>query len=189
MCWTELVNTRIKARRQILFSKEDPLLQPLTQALSRQNRRTVVLWALEQAESSVALLVRKYPGELRPQEAVDAARAWSAGYIKMPLARQAILSCHGLAKELDDPADQALCHAVGQAASVVHTPGHAMGYPIYALTALVRREGWPQCASQIQRQADRYLDRLLYWHQAEPAHSGPWASFLHRETVEEAEEI
>lgn len=102
MCWTELVNTRIKARRQILFSKEDPLLQPLTQALSRQNRRTVVLWALEQAESSVVLLARKYPGELRPQEAVDAARAWSAGYIKMPLARQAILSCHSLAKELDD---------------------------------------------------------------------------------------
>lgn len=186
MFWMELVDARIKARRQILFSKEDPLLQPLTQALSCQNRRTVVLWALEQAEVSVALLARKYPGELRPQEAVDAARAWSAGYIKMPLARQAILSCHGLAKELDDPADQALCHAVGQAASVVHTPGHAMGYPIYALTALVRRDGWPQCAVQIQQQADHYLDRLQYWQQTGPEHPGPWAPFLRRETVEEA---
>lgn len=189
MDWTQMVEVRRKARRQILFSKEDPLLQPLSLALSRQNRRAVILWALELGEASAASLAQKYPGELRPQEALAAARAWAAGYIKMPLARQAILSCHRMAKELDDPADQALCHAVGQAASVVHTPGHAMGYPIYALTAMVRRKGWPQCVSQIQQQADHYLDRLLYWQQAEPEYPGPWAPFLRRETVEEAKEI
>lgn len=107
----------------------------------------------------------------------------------MPLARGAILRCHSLAKELTDPADQALCHAIGQAASVVHTPGHAMGYPIYALTALVRGEGWPKCQSAVVQQADRFLTRLLYWEQAEPEYPGPWASFLWGETVEEAPKI
>ena len=49
----------------------------------------------------------------------------------MPQAKAAILACHALAREWDSPEDIALCHAVGQGCSVVHTAGHAMGYPIY----------------------------------------------------------
>ena len=40
----------------------------------------------------------------------------------MPVAKKAILECHAMAKELTDIADIALCHAIGQACSVVHTP-------------------------------------------------------------------
>lgn len=181
MDWTELVQARIKARRGILFSQDDPLLLPLRQALERQNRRVVVLWALELAEESAAELARRRPGETRPMEAVATSRTWAAGHIKMPLAKQAILQCHALARELPDPADQALCHAVGQAASVVHTPRHAMGYPIYALTATVRSLGFPDCRKIVEQQVDSCLSRLLYWEAAEPAYSGPWAAFLRRE--------
>ena len=68
-------------------------------------------------------------------------RAWAAGELKMRPAQRSILRCHALAKELPSPADIAACHAVAQACSVVHTPGHALGYPIYDLTSLVRRLG------------------------------------------------
>ena len=55
----------------------------------------------------------------------------------MPSARPAILAVHAMAKQLQDPGDAALCHGVGQGCSTVHTPRHAMGLPIYELTALV----------------------------------------------------
>ena len=45
---------------------------------------------------------------------LEAARAWAAGDIKMPLARRKILDCHAVAKELANPEAIALCHAVGQ---------------------------------------------------------------------------
>lgn len=63
----------------------------------------------------------------------------------MPIAQRKILDCHGFAKEIDNKEDIATVHAVGQACSVVHTAGHAMGYPIYDLTSFVHRYGIDDC--------------------------------------------
>ena len=59
----------------------------------------------------------------------------------MRYAQRKILDCHAFAKEAGCKEDVALCHAVGQACSVVHTAGHAIGYPAYDLTAIIHRYG------------------------------------------------
>ena len=135
--WLAEVKAKAKCKNQILFSKDSLLLDELCQLIAQANRRVQVLWALELAKETAQMLAEKYPEDHRPREAVGASRAWAAGEIKIPIAKQAILNCHAMAKELNNPADLARCHAVGQACSVVHTAGHALGYPMYALTAIV----------------------------------------------------
>ena len=81
----------------------------------------------------------------------------------MPIAKRAILDCHAMAKELTNPADIARCHAVGQACSVVHTAGHALGYPMYELTAIVLELGLDDCREPIEHRVRYYEQRLHDW--------------------------
>lgn len=180
MDWLDEVREKMKRKNQVLFSKDSLLLQDLRLLVEGQSRRGLVLWALDLAEETVAELEARYVGEDRPRQALEAARLWAAGTIKMPLAKRAILDCHGLAKELCDPADIARCHAVGQACSVVHTPGHALGYPIYELTSQVRTYGLEHCQTPVEARVQHYVDRLLFWQTQLPAYQEPWADFLCR---------
>lgn len=129
--WLAEVSAKAKRHNQILFSKGSSLLDNLRHLIGQANRRVLILWALELAGETVLKLTERYPEDLHPREAITASRAWAAGEIKMPIAKRAILNCHAMAKELTDSADIARCHAVGQACSVVHTAGHALGYPLY----------------------------------------------------------
>ena len=161
--WLAEVQAKAKRHNQILFSKESFLLADLRHLIEQANRRVPILWALELAEETVLLLAERYPEDLRPREAIAASRAWAAGEIKMPFAKRAILNCHAMAKELIDFADIARCHAVGQACSVVHTAGHALGYPMYELTAIVLEQGLDNCRDAVERRVMYYEKRLRYW--------------------------
>jgi hypothetical protein len=96
----------------------------------------------------------------------------------MPIAKQAILNCHAMAKELADPVDIARCHAVGQACSVVHTTGHALGYPMYELTAMVLELGLDDCRESVEQRVMYYEQRLRYWVEYEKTCQQNWAGFL-----------
>ena len=146
--------------------------------IAQANRRALILWALELAEETTRELAEKYPEDLRPGEAIDAARAWAAGEIKMPIAKQAILNCHAMAKDLTDPADIARCHAVGQACSVVHTSGHALGYSTYDLTAIILELGLEACRDPVEQRVMYYEQRLHYWMEYEKTCQQNWADFL-----------
>ena len=180
MDWMEPVAERLRRKDLVLFSPRDPLLAPLALGLEGQDRRGGVLWAFGLAEEAVERLEEKRPGEGRPRAALETCRLWAAGTVKMPQAKGAILACHALAREWDDPEGVALCHAVGQGCSVVHTAGHAMGLPIYELTALVRRFGPDRCRGPVEARARDYLDRLGYWQGHWRDWPGSWASFLCR---------
>lgn len=178
MYWYKEVEEKLKRKNQILFSKDSEFLQDIALLIQNQNHRTVVLWALDLAEESVRILEERYPGENRPRKAIEATRLWAAGKIKMPQAKREILNCHALAKEISDLGDIALCHAVGQACGVVHTVGHAMGYPIYELTAVVRKYGIDNCKDVIELRKQEYIDRLNYWKNNYRNHKGEWADFM-----------
>ena len=176
--WFAEVKAKAKRKNQILFSKDSLLLTDLCQLIAQANRRALILWALELAEETTRELAGKYPEDPRPREAIAASRAWASGEIKMPIAKQAILNCHAMAKELADPADIARCHAVGQACSVVHTAGHALGYPVYALTAIVLEHGLDDCRDAVEHRVRYYEQRLHYWAEHEKSCCQDWASFL-----------
>ena len=176
--WLAEVCAKAKRHNQILFSKDSLLLDNLRHLIGQANCRVLVLWALELAEETARELAEKYPEDHRPREAIAASRAWASGEIKMPIAKQAILNCHAMAKELADPADIARCHAVGQACSVVHTVGHALGYPMYALTAIVLEHGLDDCRESVEQRVLYCEQRLRYWMEYEKTCQQKWAGFL-----------
>ena len=176
--WLAEVKAKAKRKNQILFSKDSLLLTDLCQLIAHANRRALILWALKLAEETAWELAENYPKDHRPQDAIAASRAWASGEIKMPIAKREILNCHAMAKELTNPADIARCHAVGQACSVVHTAGHALGYPLYALTAIVLELGLDDCRDFIEQRVIYYTQRLCYWMEYEKSCQQKWAGFL-----------
>lgn len=120
MEWIEDVERKLKRKNMVLFSRDSLLLQELNSMIQQLSHQVLVLWAMELAQETVDSLAEKYPTDTRPASALETAKAWAAGSIKMPMAQRAILDCHAMAKELSSMEDIALCHAVGQACSVVH---------------------------------------------------------------------
>ena len=178
--WFAEVKAKAKRKNQILFSEDSLLLTDLCQLIAQANRKALILWALELAEETARELAGKYPEDPRPREAIAASKAWASGEIKMPIAKQAILNCHAMAKELADPADIARCHAVGQACSVVHTVGHVLGYPMYELTAIILEQGLDDCRDAVEHRVRYYEQRLHYWAEHEKSCCQNWASFLRK---------
>ena len=176
--WFAEVKAKAKRKNQILFVKDSLFLTDLCQLIAQANRGALILWALELAEETARELAGKYPEDHRPPEAIAASRAWAAGEIKMPIAKRGILNCHAMTKELTDSADISRCHAVGQACSVVHTVGHAMGYPMYELTAFVLELGLDDCREPIEQRVMYYEQRLRYWVEYEKTCQQNWAGFL-----------
>ena len=172
------VKDKYYKRNHLLFSRDSSCLQELADVLSRQKHRTVVRWALECAEVPAGILRVHAPEDERPREALEACRAWAAGRIKMPRAKKTILAVHAMAREMKDPADAARCHGVGQACSVVHTAGHALGLPVYELTAIVREMGIQECGEMLEKKIRSYLSCLLEWEKKIESDGGPWAGFL-----------
>ena len=178
MDWFDEVRIKLKKRNQVLFAKDAEFLQDLIMLFREQNHKTMVLWALDLAAESVAKLEEKYPDETRPREALEAARAWAAGKIKMRPAQRKILDCHAFAKEIDSKEDIALCHAIGQACAVVHTVGHAIGYPMYDLSSIVYRFGIENCAETVEQRKREYINTLFYWNEHIGDHGEEWADFM-----------
>lgn len=150
MNWIDEVSEKLNRKNQILFSKNSEYLQDLMMLFEAQSHQVMVLWAFDFAAESIAKLEEKYPEENRPRAALEAAIDWASGKIKMPLAQRKILDCHAFAKEIENKEDIAICHSIGQACAVVHTVGHAIGYPIYDLTALVYRYGIENCEYAVE---------------------------------------
>jgi len=180
MDWMEEVNSNLKRKRQVLFSKDSIFLQDLELLLRNQSHRAVVLWAFDFAEETVKKLEAKYPSESRPRLALEASKLWASGQIKMPVAKKEILNCHAVAKEIHSLEDIALCHAVGQACSTVHARGHALGFPIYDLTAIVRSYGAAYCKTPVEIRKQEYIERIMYWGSHYEHYTEDWAGFMLR---------
>lgn len=178
MHWIDEVSIKAKKKNQVLFSKDSEYLQDLTMLFQNQNHRVMVLWAFDLAAESIARLEAKYPEEKRPGEALEAARDWAAGKIKMRMAQRKILDCHAFAKEIDCKEDIAMCHAIGQACAVVHTVGHAIGYPIYELTSIIYRLGIENCVQTVELRKQEYIEKLFYWNEHVSDYKGTWADFM-----------
>ena len=178
MDWLETVRARAGRKNKVLFMPGDALFDALAPLTERAGRRALVLWALSLADDAVNRLQALLPGDARPAEALRLSRLWARGEVKMPVARAAILACHAVAKEDVSPEAAALCHAVGQACAVVHARGHALGYAVYELTAIARREGVENCRAGVEARVCEYVSRLLGAEEAAAASPGAWAGFL-----------
>lgn len=176
--WMDDVQRWLSRHNQILFTRESPCLQELLAQIRRQKHRTLVLWAFRCVERPLAILRAHHPEEERPQQAVALCRLWAAGDVKMPVAKRALLQAHQVAKELSSPEDTALCHTVGQACATVHVETHAIGLPVYELTAIVRKYGLEACERPVEDRIAAYLECLQTCAQDVDADGRRWAAFL-----------
>lgn len=176
------VREKYKRKNQILFNRESSCLQPLLEAFRAQKRRTLVLWAFASMQEPLKILRSRYPEEHCWDIAESVCWDWACGKVKMPVAKAAILEVHRVAKSLENSVDCALCHAVAQACSSVHTEAHAIGLAFYELTAVVLQYGIDNCEKEIEKTIERYFNKLEESEKRVEKGEIKWAAFLMKDS-------
>jgi hypothetical protein len=103
--------------------------------LTDADHHLLALWAAACAEHVLGLFEAARPGDPRPREAIEHARAWVRGEVKMMQARAAGGHAMGAARDLRGAARHA-AYAAGQAAVVAHVAAHELGAAAYAIKAV-----------------------------------------------------
>ncbi len=141
-----------KKLRKSLGDVNAPCVVMLRDLIDTQSKDTIREWCLGYAEAKMLPLFDKHcPGDVRPRNAVDAAREYLAGKVKFPVVKHVILNeCHAAARELDaNPVAQAAARAVGQGTSVVHALTHSLGLYFYAAAAVAYDRVGPDAPAEV----------------------------------------
>lgn len=108
--------------------------RPGALTLSENDRRVLAVWAADCAERTLSLFEAQAPNDTRPREAIDGARAFARGEMRIGKVRALAAQAHAAAREIADPAAVAAARAAGHAAAVGHMAAHARGVA-YAVIA------------------------------------------------------
>lgn len=103
--------------------------------LTDSDHRLLALWAAACAEHVLHLFEKVQPSDPRPRQAIEQARAWVRGEIKMSQSRAAGGHAMAAARDLRGAARYA-AYAAGQAAVVAHVAAHELGAAAYAIKAV-----------------------------------------------------
>jgi hypothetical protein len=124
--------------RKMLTDCNAPYIVALMRLIETQSKATIANWCVSYAEARLLPIWEKhYPGDGRPRAAVQAAREWLEGKVKLPAAKKVILDAHAAAREAEgNPAAQGAARAIGQAASTIHSATHSLGLPLYGSLAI-----------------------------------------------------
>jgi hypothetical protein len=102
--------------------------------LTDSDHRLLAVWAASCAEHVLDLFESAQPEDPRPRQAIEQARAWVRGEVKMMQARAAGGHAMGAARDLRGAARHA-AYAAGQAGAVAHIAAHELGAAAYAIKA------------------------------------------------------
>lgn len=120
----------------ILPKNRDPRFITLRRGgtLTDADHQLLALWAAVCAEHVLHFFEAARPADTRPRLAIEQARAWVRGEIKMSQARAAAGAANTAARDLKGAARHA-AYAAGQAAAVAHVAAHDLGAAAYAIKA------------------------------------------------------
>lgn len=96
------------------------------------DRKQLVIWASDCAERVLPLFEEHYPEDDRPRKAIEAARSWAAGTLRISDARKFAFAAHAAARDATRPESIAAARAAGHAAATAHVPTHAKYAASYA---------------------------------------------------------
>ncbi len=132
-------------------------------SLTDEDHRLLALWAAECAEHVLPLFEASRPGDVRPRQAIEAARSWVRGDLAMVAARALGGHAMGAARDLRG-APRFAAYAAGQAAVVAHVAEHDLGAAAYAIKAAVaaspREQAEATRSAECQWQRDRLPDAV-----------------------------
>jgi hypothetical protein len=120
--------------------------------LTDLDHQLLALWAAECAEHVLHLFESERPSDPRPRHAIEQARAWVRGEVRMSEARAAAGHANAAARDLSGAARNA-AFAAGQAAAVPHVAAHELGaaaYAIKAARAAASEEGEGESAGRLE---------------------------------------
>nr|WP_206038371.1 hypothetical protein [Rhodococcus sp. HNM0569] len=112
------------------------------------------MWAARCAEHVLPLFESACPDDTRPRAAIEAARTWVRGEMKMMDARAAGGHAMGAARDLRG-APRFAAYAAGQAGVVAHVAAHDLGAAAYAIKAVRAAEGDAAGRCECRWQRDR----------------------------------
>jgi hypothetical protein len=102
--------------------------------LSLEHHRLLMAWAYGCAEHVLPLLGDQVDQRLRA--ALETARAWELGEVRVGAAQKASVAAHAVARELTNPVAAMVARSIGQAVATAHFADHALGAAEYALKAV-----------------------------------------------------
>jgi len=123
----------------MLSDVEAPYIQSLMRAIETQSKPTLAHWCIDYAYVHILPIYEKtYPSDARCRRALNAAKEWLDGKVKLPYVKNIILNeCHAAARETDaNPAAQAAARTCGQVAATIHAPTHSLGLALYGALAV-----------------------------------------------------
>jgi hypothetical protein len=122
-------------------------------SLSLVDHHLLAVWAADCAEHLLSLFAHERPDDPRPEQAIQAARAWANGEMRVGEARKASVAAHAAARACKNLSAMAAARAAGHAAATAHMADHALGPVIYGNHA-VRSAAMPNerdCAAERER--------------------------------------
>jgi hypothetical protein len=102
--------------------------------LTDSDHHLLALWAASCAEHVLHLFEFAHPKDPRPRQAIEHARAWVRGEVKMMESRAAGGHAMGAARDKRG-ATRYAAYAAGQAGAVAHVASHELGAAAYAIRA------------------------------------------------------
>ncbi|MDQ6688832.1 MAG: hypothetical protein M3Z50_14775 [Actinomycetota bacterium] len=124
--------------------------------LTDSDHQLLALWAALCAEHVLDLFESAQPKDPRPRQAIEHARAWVRGEVKMTQARTAAGHAMAAARGLRGAARHA-AYAAGQAGVVAHVAAHELGAAAYAIKATRARapEGEGEAVGRLECRLQR----------------------------------
>jgi hypothetical protein len=137
-------------------------------SLQDSDHRLLAEWAADCAEHVLYLFEAAQPADAGPRQAIELARGWVRGEVKMSQARAAAGHAQAAARDLSGAARHA-SYAAGQAAAVAHVAAHELGAAAYAIKAVRsaapdgegERAGRQECQWQRGQLPDAIRDLVL----------------------------
>lgn len=125
-------------------------------SLADADHHLLALWAASCAEHVLDLFEAARPQDSRPREAIEHARAWVRGEVKMMQCHSAAGRAMAAARDLRG-APRHAAYAAGQACVVAHVAAHDLGAASYAIKAVraAAAEGEGDAAGRRERRWQR----------------------------------
>lgn len=120
----------------ILPKKRDPRFITVRRGGTLQDaeHHLLAIWAADCAQHVLHVFEEMKPEDDRPRRAIELARAWARGEIRMTEAHNFAFAANAAAREVSGAARQAAL-AAGQAVAVAHVAAHELGAAAYAIRA------------------------------------------------------
>ena len=119
------------------------------------DHQLLALWSAACAERVLPLFEAAVPGDERPRKAIEAARSWARGDLKMTDARKIAFAAHAAARETNNESACLAARAAGHAAATAHVSKHSSHAAAYAIKAIAE-----QCS---ERKHEKLLDVEREW--------------------------